>query len=105
MADTQTTAVPDDGSTGGRASGRTVQTWTTLPEALALFAHGVTVRTASKVAVLVGTILSVVNQGSVIGDGNATAATWIRVGVNYLVPFLVSSYGFLAARRRPRVAA
>ena len=81
-----------------------VPTWTTPSEALRLFARGVTVRTATKVAFLVGTILSLVNQGSTIAAGNATAVTWVRVGVNYLVPFLVSSYGFLAARRRPAVA-
>ena len=80
---------------------RAVPTWVTLREAVTLFFHGVTVRTASKVALLVGTVLSLVNQGSTIASGDATAATWVRVGVNYLVPFLVSSYGFLAARRRP----
>ena len=56
-------------------------------------------RTAWKVAAVVGTVLSAVNQGSVIFGGHATAATWVRVGVNYLVPFLVSSVGFLSACR------
>jgi hypothetical protein len=51
------------------------------------------------VAAVVGTVLSAVNQGSVIVDGKATASTWVRVGVNYLVPFLVSSAGFLSASR------
>ena len=51
---------------------------------------------------MVGTVLSAVNQGTVITDGNATPATWVRVAVNYVVPFLVSSVGFLSAcRRRP----
>lgn len=76
-------------------------TWARPAEALALFRRGVTVRTAWKVAAVVGTVLSAVNQGTVIADGDATPATWIRVGVNYLVPFLVSSVGFLSARRRP----
>jgi hypothetical protein len=31
-------------------------------------------------------------------------ATWVRIGVNYLVPFLVASYGFLSARRVPPAA-
>jgi hypothetical protein len=57
------------------------------------------VRTAWKVAAVVGTVLSAVNQGSVIIDGHATPVTWVRVGVNYLVPFLVSSVGFLSACR------
>lgn len=64
-----------------------------------LFLAGVTVRTAWKVAAVVGTVLSAVNQGAVITGGDATPATWARVGVNYLVPFLVSSVGFLSACR------
>ncbi len=50
-------------------------------------------------ALVVGTILTVVNQGSVIAGGDATVATWIRVVVNYLVPFIVSSIGYLAPFR------
>ncbi len=74
-------------------------TWSHPSEALRLFLAGATLRTAWKVAAAVGTVLSAVNQGSVIIDGHATLATWVRVGVNYLVPFLVSSVGFLSACR------
>lgn len=74
--------------------------WSTGREALGLFARGVTVPTAVPTALVVGTVLSAVNQAGVIGGGDATAATWVRVGVNYLVPFLVASVGFLAACRR-----
>lgn len=73
--------------------------WQTMPQALRLFIRGVTVRVAGRVAVVVGTILSVVNQGSVIVDGRASTATWIRVGVNYATPFCVASIGFLGACR------
>lgn len=73
--------------------------WSTRREALGLFTHGVTVRTALPTALVVGTILSTVNQAAVIAGGDAGAATWARVGVNYLVPFLVASIGFLSARR------
>lgn len=51
------------------------------------------------IAVLVGTILSLVNQGSVIAGGDATSATWVRVLVNYHVPFCVCSAGFFSAQR------
>ncbi|MFJ2241306.1 nitrate/nitrite transporter NrtS [Streptomyces sp. NPDC087859] len=51
------------------------------------------------VALLVGTLLSLVNQGSVIASGDATAATWLRVLFNYLVPFCVSSAGFFGCPR------
>lgn len=61
--------------------------------------RGVTFPTCSRVALVVGTILTLVNQGSVIVGGDATAVTWVRVGVNYLVPFIVSSIGYLAPFR------
>ncbi|MBI3647565.1 MAG: nitrate/nitrite transporter NrtS [Actinobacteria bacterium] len=51
-------------------------------------------------AAVVGTLLSLINQGGVILGGDATVATWIRVGLNYVVPFCVSSLGFLSATSR-----
>ena len=50
-------------------------------------------------ALVVGTILSLINQLSVITGGHATAATWARVGMNYVVPFCVSSFGFYSSQR------
>lgn len=64
-----------------------------------LFVRGVTVRTALPTALVVGTILSALNQGDVVLDSRAGAVTWVRIGVNYVVPFLVASVGFLSARR------
>lgn len=63
-----------------------------------LFVRGRTARTAVPVAVVVGTVLSVVNQGHLLLDGGDTA-TWVRVGVNFLVPYCVASVGWLSARR------
>jgi len=77
--------------------------WSTPRECARLFTHGVTVRTAGPVALVVGTILSAVNQGSTIAEGAATWVTWIRVGVNYCVPFIVASIGFLSACRTARL--
>jgi hypothetical protein len=51
------------------------------------------------IALFVGALPSLVNQGSAIFGGTATAATWIRVLVNFLVPFRVSSAGFHGSRR------
>jgi len=51
---------------------------------------------------VVGTILPVVNQGSVVLGGDASWQTWIRVGVNYLTPYVVASIGFLAGCRVER---
>lgn len=75
-------------------------TWSRPREAVALFLRGRTVRTAAPVAAVVGTVLSAVNQGHLVLDGGGTG-TWIRIAVNYLVPFLVASTGFLSARRVP----
>lgn len=77
-----------------------VPAWSSPREACRLILRGVTLRTGVKIAAVVGTILTIVNQGSVIAGGDATAVTWVRVAVNYLVPFFVSSIGYLAPFRR-----
>ena len=74
--------------------------WSTPAEALRLVFLRTTLRKTIKIALVVGTILSLINQAGVIFDGRANAATWIRVAANYLVPFCVSSTGFLSATRR-----
>ena len=74
--------------------------WSTRREAAALWFARTTLRKTVKIAAIVGTLLSLINQGSVIFGGDATAATWVRVGFNYVVPFCVSSVGFLSATRR-----
>jgi hypothetical protein len=65
-----------------------------------MFLRGVTVPTSSRIAAVVGTWLSLINQGSAILHGDPP---WEKVVVNYATPFLVSSLGFLAARRRRNV--
>lgn len=59
--------------------------------------RGATVSVGSRVAVVVGTWLTAVNQGGVIASGSIP---WLKVMLNYLTPFIVASVGFLAARRR-----
>lgn len=85
--------------TGSPTRPAAVPAWTTRVEGCRLVMRGVTFRTCARVALVVGTLLTVVNQGSVIAGGDSTVATWLRVGVNYLVPFIVSSIGYLAPFR------
>ncbi|WP_370012732.1 nitrate/nitrite transporter NrtS [Nocardia cyriacigeorgica] len=80
---------------------RTDQRWQTRAEALRLLLSGATTRTAAPTAVVVGTVLSLVNQGGVVFGGDATPATWVRIAINYLVPFVVASTGWLSARHTP----
>lgn len=49
---------------------------------------------------VVGTILFLINQSQVVFSGQASLATWIRIGLSYLVPFVVSNYGIVVASRR-----
>jgi hypothetical protein len=74
--------------------------WTTRFEAVGLVLRGRTARTAGPIAAIVGSVLSVVNQGDVIVGGQAGVVTWVRVVVNYLVPFVVASVAYLSACRR-----
>lgn len=53
-----------------------------------------------RIALLVGTILFVVNHLDVVLAGKATTGLWIKVGLTYLVPFCVSNWGILVATRR-----
>lgn len=53
---------------------------------------------AIKVALVVGTILNLINQGGRVMEG--LPPSWFHVALNYLVPYCVSSYS--AARNELR---
>ena len=74
--------------------------WSTPLDACVLMAKGATFRTASKIAVVVGTLLTVVNQGSLIASGDASWATWVRTVANYVIPYTVASIGYLTPFRK-----
>lgn len=75
--------------------------WSSARDALRLALRPSTLRRTVVIAVIVGTLLSIVNQGDVLLRGDATTVTWLRVLANYLVPFCVSTAGFLSATRSP----
>jgi hypothetical protein len=70
-----------------------------IREALAFCAQPRNLRRTVPIAIVVGIVLTLINQESVIAGGHATAATWARCGLNFVVPFLVSNAGLLSARR------
>jgi hypothetical protein len=57
------------------------------------------VRRTLRIALVVGVVLTLINQGGVITAGHATTATWVRCGLNFVVPFLVSNAGLLSGRQ------
>ena len=59
-----------------------------------------TLRRTITIALVVGTVLTAINQLDVLTSGKATLATYLRCGANYLVPFIVSNLGVLSAQRR-----
>jgi hypothetical protein len=52
-----------------------------------------------RIALVVGVILTLINQADVIIGGDATARTWVKVALNFCVPFVVSNLGLLAGTR------
>ena len=75
--------------------------WSRPGQAARLFLRGITVRPCVPVAAVVGCVLSAINEGVAVGTGRAGWLTWVQVGLNFVVPFLVSSYGYLAAAQVP----
>ena len=51
------------------------------------------------VALVVGTVLTLVNQGDVIISGEVDLAVALKIAANYLIPWCVSSIGYMSARR------
>ena len=50
------------------------------------------------IAAVVGTVLTAINHFDVIAGGDATTLTWVKAGLNYCVPFVVSNLGLLAGK-------
>jgi hypothetical protein len=74
----------------------------TAKEALGIVFTREYLRRTLKIALVVGTILTLINQLDVILKGDATTLTWIKAGLNYCVPFIVSNLGVLAGKRAER---
>jgi hypothetical protein len=77
-------------------------TWSTLRELVSVVAAPRNLKRTVSVMLVVGTAFFAMNQLGIILAGRATAAVWVKAGLTYLTPFLVSNFGLLSAlRRRP----
>jgi len=56
-------------------------------------------RRTSRIALVVGTVLTLINQADVIARGDATWLTAVKVGMNFVVPFIVSNLGVISGAR------
>lgn len=73
--------------------------WSSYSRLAVLICTGAACPTALRIAFVVGTLLSAANQGAVLLAGDASWATAARIIVNYLVPFTVASFAYLAPFR------
>jgi len=58
---------------------------------------------ALRVALIVGSILAVVNHGDVVLTGQATTTVWIKIVLTFLVPYCVATFASVQAIRQQRV--
>ena len=74
--------------------------WSTASEAWSIVCKGCNLKNTVRIALVVGTVLFVINQLDVVLRGEATWFVWFKVGITYLVPFIVSNAGILSVTRR-----
>jgi hypothetical protein len=55
-------------------------------------------RRTVRIALVVGVVLTAINQLDVILAGDSTTSTWVKCGLNFVVPFVVSNLGLLSGR-------
>jgi hypothetical protein len=68
------------------------------PEALRYCLQRRHLRRTLRIALVVGVVLTAINQLDVIASGDATTTTWVKCALNFLVPFVVSNLGLLSGR-------
>ncbi len=66
------------------------------PGMVELALSGGTLRRSLLTGAVVGTILTTINQGDVIVAGEAP--NFIKIGLNYLVPYCVATFGAVTAK-------
>jgi hypothetical protein len=52
-----------------------------------------------RVALVVGTVLVLINHGDRIATGVASGADWLKIGLTYLVPYAVSTWAAVSTIR------
>lgn len=61
-------------------------------------------RRTCAIALMVGCVLTLINQGDVLIEGHATAGTGVKIVLNFCVPFVVSNLGVITGSRTYRRA-
>ncbi len=77
-----------------------LEPWARPRDAVRQLLCGATARMCLPVALVVGTLLSLVNQADVVVAGMTDSVVAAKVAANYAIPFLTSSVGALQAVRK-----
>ena len=56
--------------------------------------------TGLKTALVVGSLLFIINHGLALSRGEMTSERWVSVAITYLMPYLVNVYGQYSYRRK-----
>ncbi len=56
-------------------------------------------RRTCTIALIVGCVLTLINQGDILIEGRATAGTAVKIVLNFCVPFIVSNLGVITGSR------
>ena len=75
-----------------------------MAEALRICMRREHLRRTITIAIVVGVILTLINQADVIARGDASTLTFVKSAGNFVVPFIVSNLGLLAGKRAERGA-
>lgn len=85
---------------GGLSSNCTPPTWVTTSEAVTVCLYRPNRRRIIAIAIVVGTILVGINQGTILFSGHISWLVWIRILLDYITPACVSTMGVLAGTRK-----
>lgn len=59
-------------------------------------------RRTGSIALVVGTWLTVVNQGGAILAVHLSVGLWVKIALNYLTPFVVANLGLMSSEPEKR---
>lgn len=76
------------------------RTWSTWSELLGVITAAANVKRTVTIALVIGTLFVTMNQLELILSGHATFVVWLKVGLTYVTPLIVSNLGILSATHR-----
>jgi hypothetical protein len=69
-----------------------------IADAISFCARPAHLRRTLRIALVVGLVLTAINQLDVLLSGHADTGTYVKCALNFVVPFFVSNLGLLSGR-------